>query len=121
MFFYISQKNFLRLSLRDFNKILHSTFIYKDILIKISMNAKIMKMQIYFNLSMTEKVIEGHIRPPCSKYNIFKTFKSFDQCTTLIYMYFICIVHLNNQIVHIFSAWVFKILDLRQRENYMNM
>ena len=65
---------------------------------------------------MTEKVIEGHIRPPCSKYNIFKTFKSFGRYTTLIYMYFICIVHLNDQIVHIFSAWVFKILDLRQRE-----
>ena len=39
-----------------------STFIYKPILMKIYMNAKMKKTRIYFITSMTSKVIEGHIR-----------------------------------------------------------
>ena len=47
------------LKLRNFSYFLSSSFIFDLILIKISMNANIMKTQ---NLSMTSKVIKDHIR-----------------------------------------------------------
>ena len=52
----------VRLSLREFKKKFPNTFIYESILIKIYMNANIMNTQIFYFLSMTSAVIEGHKR-----------------------------------------------------------
>ena len=52
------------MSLRNYKnlrKTLPSTFIYEPILMKICMNAKIVKTQIFILLCMSSEVIEGHI------------------------------------------------------------
>ena len=49
-------------SLREFKKILPSTYIYEQILIKNCMNGEIMNTQIFPLINMTSEVIEGHIR-----------------------------------------------------------
>ena len=43
--------------LRDFSFFLHSIFIYEPILIKISMNANIMKTQIFYKIKYD---LKGH-------------------------------------------------------------
>ena len=51
------------MGLRDFSFFLSGTFVYELILIKVSMNANIVKTQIFHKL-MASKVIQGQKRRP---------------------------------------------------------
>ena len=78
--------------LRDFRFFLSSTYVYKPILINISMNANIIKTHILHKMKYDLKGIKGHKRSFknfkiiffsviyfCLMPNLFKTFQEFQQ------------------------------------------
>ena len=74
--------------LRDFSFFLYSIFVYEPILIKISMNANIMKMQNFLNIKYD---LKGHWRSQ----KVFFVFKN-----QLFLKYLFCLTFNLNQIMY---------------------
>ena len=96
------------LSIREFKKILHNTFIYESILIKMYMNSKIKNTQIFYLIKYD---LNGHWRSQkvTFMFILILTYVLMDNLLSLFYFKDICISLVSGKC----EAWMYeRLLDL---------